>query len=87
MLGIPTALDWLIAQAILQVLVPILDPDCLARSYGFRRGRSAHYALEQACCDIADDYRWVVNIDLEKCFDGVNDDMVMSRVACKVYDT
>ena len=86
MLGIPTGLDRLIAQAILQVLVPIFDPDFSERSYGFRPGRSAHQALEQSCRDIADGYRWVVNLDLEKFFDSVNHDMVMSRVARKVKD-
>ena len=86
MLGIPTALDRLIAQAILQVLVPIFDPDFSERSYGFRPGRSAHQALEQACRDMADGYRWVVNLDLEKFFDSVHHDMVMSRVARKVKD-
>jgi RNA-directed DNA polymerase len=86
MLGIPTVLDRLIAQAILQVLVPIFDPDFSERSYGFRPGRSAHQALKQTCRDMADGYRWVVNLDLEKFFDGVNHDMVMSRVARKVKD-
>jgi RNA-directed DNA polymerase len=85
-LGIPTVLDRLIGQAILQVLGPIFDPDFSERSYGFRPGRSAHQALERACRDIADGYRWVVNIDLEKFFDQVNHDMVMSRVARKVTD-
>jgi RNA-directed DNA polymerase len=86
MLGIPTVLDRLIAQAILQVLVPIFDPAFSERSYGFRPGRSAHQALEQSCRDIADGYRWVVNIDLEKFFDTVNHDIVMSRIARKVKD-
>jgi RNA-directed DNA polymerase len=86
MLGIPTVLDRLIAQAILQVLVPIFAPDFSERSYGFRPGRSAHQALEQACCDIAAGYRWVVNIDREKFFDKVNHDIVMSRIARKVKD-
>jgi group II intron reverse transcriptase/maturase len=86
MLGIPTVLDRLIAQAILQVLMPIFDADFSERSYGFRPGRSAHQALEQACRDMAEGYRWVVNLDLEKFFDGVNHDMVMSRMARKVKD-
>jgi group II intron reverse transcriptase/maturase len=86
MLGIPTALDRLIAQAMLQVLGPLFDPDFSERSYGFRPGRSAHQALEQACRDVADGYRWVVNLDLEKFFDRVNHDIVMSRVARKVKD-
>jgi group II intron reverse transcriptase/maturase len=86
MLGIPIVLDRLIAQAILQVLAPIFDPGFSERSYGFRPGRSAHQALEQACRDIADGYRWVVNLDLQKFFDSVHHDMVMSRVARKVKD-
>lgn len=86
MLGIPTVLDRLIAQAILQVLVPSFDPDFSERSYGFRPGRSAHHALEQSCRDMADGYRWVVNLDLEKFFDSVHHDLVMSRVARKVKD-
>lgn len=87
MLGIPTVLDRLIAQAMMQVLVPIFDPDFSERSYGFRPGRSAHQALEHACRDMAEGYRWVVNLDLEKFFDSVHHDMVMSRVARKVKDT
>lgn len=86
MLGIPTGLDRLMAQAILQVLVAIFDPDFSERSYGFRPGRRAHPALEQTCRDMADGYRWVVNLDLEKFFDGVNHEMVMSRVARQVKD-
>jgi len=86
MLGMPTALDRLIAQAMLQVLGPIFDPDFSERSYGFRPGRSAHQALEQACRDMADGYRWVVHLDLEQCFDSVHHDLVMSRVARKVKD-
>jgi RNA-directed DNA polymerase len=66
---------------IFQVLVPIFDPDFSERSYGFRPGRSAHQALEQSCRDMADGYRRVVHLDLEKCFDSVHHDLVMSRVA------
>ena len=86
MLGVPTALDRLIAQAMLHVLGPLFDPDFSERSYGFRPGRSAHQALEQACRDMADGYRWVVHLDLEKFFDSVHHDIVMSRVARKVTD-
>jgi RNA-directed DNA polymerase len=68
------------------VLGPIFDLDFSARSYGFRPGRSAHQALQHMCHDIEEGYRWVVNIDLEKFFDRVNHDMVMSRVARKVTD-
>lgn len=85
-LGIPTVLDRLIAQAMLQVLVPRFDADFSERSYGFRPRRSAHQALEQSCRDMADGYRWVVNLALEKFFDRVHHDLVMSRGARKVKD-
>jgi RNA-directed DNA polymerase len=85
-LGMPTVLDRLIAQAIVQVFVPIFDPGFAERSDGFRPGRSAHQALEQACRDMADGYRWVVHLDLEKFFESVHHDIVMSRVARKVKD-
>jgi RNA-directed DNA polymerase len=86
MLGIPTVLDRLITQAMLQVMSPIFDPGFSEHSYGFRRGRSAHQAVEQACGHIAEGYRWVVDIDLEKFFDQVHHDILMSRVARKVKD-
>ena len=86
MLGMPTVLDRVSAQAILQGLVPSCAPDFLERRDGFRPGRSAHQALEQACCDIAAGSRWVVHIALEKFFDQGNHDIVMSRIARKVKD-
>jgi RNA-directed DNA polymerase len=85
-LGIPTVTDRLIQQALLQVLTPIFDPGFSEYSYGFRPGRSAHQAILQAREYIADDHRWVVDIDLEKFFDTVNHDMLMARVARKVKD-
>lgn len=86
MLGIPTVLDRLITQAILQVMSPIFDPAFSTHSYGFRPGRSAHQALEQVCAYIADGHRWVVDLDLEKFFDQVNHDLLMSRVARQIKD-
>jgi group II intron reverse transcriptase/maturase len=86
MLGIPTVLDRLITQAMLHVMSPIFDPGFSEHSYGFRRGRSAHQAVEQACGYIAEGYRWVVDVDLEKFFDQVNHDLLMSRVARKIKD-
>jgi RNA-directed DNA polymerase len=85
-LGIPTAVDRLIAQAIHQVLEPIFDPGFSESSYGFRRGRSAHMCVEQARRYVAEGRRWVVDIDLEKFFDHVNHDMLMAHVARKVKD-
>jgi RNA-directed DNA polymerase len=65
-LGIPTVLDRLIQQAILQVLQRRWDPTFSEHSYGFRPGRSAHQAVAQAQRYVAEGYEWVVDIDLEK---------------------
>ena len=86
MLGIPTVLDRLIQQALLQVLSPIFDPTFSDASFGFRPGRSTHDAVKRAREHIAAGCRWVVDMDLEKFFDRVNHDILMSRVARKVKD-
>lgn len=86
MLGVPTVLDRLIQQAIAQVLVPLFDPGFSEFSFGFRPGRGAHQAVEAARGFVAEGYRWVVDVDLEKFFDRVNHDKLMSRVARKVGD-
>ena len=85
-LGIPTALDRLIQQALHQVLLPIFDPGFSDSSYGFRPGRSAHQAVLKAREHVAAGKRWVVDMDLEKFFDRVNHDVLMARVARKVTD-
>ena len=85
-LGIPTGLDRLIPQALLQVLQPIYDPTFSDDSFGFRPGRSAHDAVRRARAHIAAGYRWVVDLDLEKFFDRVNHDVLMARVARRVKD-
>jgi RNA-directed DNA polymerase len=85
-LGIPTVLDRLIQQAILQVLQRRWDPTFSEHSYGFRPGRSAHQAVAQAQRYVADGYEWVVDIDLEKFFDRVNQDILMDRVAKRISD-
>jgi group II intron reverse transcriptase/maturase len=85
-LGIPTVLDRLIQQALLQVLQPIFDPGFSDHSYGFRPGRSAHDAVERARGYIEAGRRVVVDVDLEKFFDRVNHDILMSRVATKIDD-
>ncbi len=85
-LGIPTAVDRLIQQALHQVLVPIFDPGFSDSSYGFRPGRSAHQAVLKAREHVAAGKRWVVDMDLEKFFDRVNHDVLMARVARKVTD-
>jgi group II intron reverse transcriptase/maturase len=86
MLGIPTVLDRFIQQALLQVLNPIYDPTFSAHSHGFRPGRSAHQALRQAKKYIGEGYEWVVDIDLEKCFDRINHDILMGRIARRISD-
>jgi RNA-directed DNA polymerase len=85
-LGIPTVLDRLIQQAILQVLQRRWDPTFSEHSYGFRPGRSAHQAVAQAQRYVAEGYEWVVDIDLEKFFDRVNHDILMDRVAKRISD-
>jgi RNA-directed DNA polymerase len=85
-LGIPTVLDRLIQQAILQVLTPLLDPQFSQSSFGFRPGRSAHQALHQGAGYVREGYAIVVDMDLEKFFDRVNHDILMSRLARHVKD-
>jgi RNA-directed DNA polymerase len=85
-LGIPTVLDRVIQQAILQVLQPLFDPDFSESSFGFRPHRSAHGAVKSVRSILDGGYTWVVDIDLKKFFDRVNHDVLMSRVACKVKD-
>jgi len=85
-LGIPTVVDRLIQQAILQVLSPQWDPTFSDSSFGFRPGRSAHGAVAQAQQYVKEGYTWVVDMDLEKFFDRVNHDILMSRVARRVAD-
>src|SRR5664280_3303144 len=85
-LGIPTVLDRFLQQAVMQVLQGKWDRTFSDHSYGFRPGRSAHQAVEQAQQYIAEGYRWVVDLDLEKFFDRVNHEKLMSQVARRVGD-
>jgi len=85
-LGIPTVVDRLIQQALLQMLQPVFEPGFSESSYGYRPGRSAHQAVHRARSNVAAGRRWVVDLDLEKFFDRVNHDMLMARVARKVRD-
>jgi RNA-directed DNA polymerase len=86
LLGIPTAVDRLIQQALHQVLMPLFDPGFSEASYGFRPGRSAHGAVQAARARVASGLRFVVDLDLEKFFDRVSHDVLMARVARKVGD-
>ena len=85
-LGIPTVVDRCLQQAVLQVLQGDWDQTFSAHSYGFRPGRSAHQAVEQAQQYVADGYYWVVDLDLEKFFDRVCHDQLMARLAQRISD-
>jgi group II intron reverse transcriptase/maturase len=85
-LGIPTALDRFVQQAILQVLQPRFDPTFSEHSHGFRPGRRAHDAVCEAQRYIQDGRRVVVDVDLEKFFDRVNHDVLMAKLAGRIAD-
>jgi RNA-directed DNA polymerase len=85
-LGIPTVMDRMIQQALLQVLTRIFEPTFSDGSFGFRPRRSAQDAVLRAREHISAGYRWVVDLDLEKFFDRVNHDVLMARVARRVKD-
>ena len=86
MLGIPTVVDRLLQQALQQVLSPLFEPHFSESSYGFRPQRSAHQAVLKARQYVREGRRWVVDIDLEKFFDRVNHDILMSRLARRIKD-
>lgn len=85
-LGIPTVLDRFLQQALLQVLQPEWDDTFSDGSYGFRPGRSAHQAIARAQAYLEEGYSWVVDLDLEKFFDRVNQDKLMSLVKERITD-
>jgi len=86
LLGVPCVVDRVIQQAILQVLTPIFDPNFSASSFGSRPQRSAHGAITQIKGYLKAGYRIAVDLDLEKFFDTVHHDVLMSRVSRKVHD-
>jgi RNA-directed DNA polymerase len=85
-LGIPTVVDRMIQQALHQVMSPIYEPNFSESSYGFRPGRNAQQAVLAAREYAAEGRRWVVDLDLEKFFDRVNHDILMSRLARRIHD-
>lgn len=86
-LGVPTVVDRLIQQALLQVLQPVFEPGFSDSSYGFRPGRNAGQAVRAAREHVRSGRAWVVDMDLAKFFDRVNHDLLMARVARQVKDT
>lgn len=85
-LGIPTVVDRVIQQAVSQVLTEVFEPEFSEYSYGFRPNKSAHQALKQAESYVNEGYKYVVDLDLEKFFDRVNHDILMSLLAKKIAD-
>lgn len=85
-LGVPTATDRFIQQALLQCLSPIFEQNFSESSYGFRPQRNAHQAVKKAQEYISEGYEWVVDIDLEKFFDQVNQDRLMYKLSLKIKD-
>ena len=85
-LGIPTAVDRVIQQAIAQVLTPIYEPKFAETSYGFRPKRSAHDALKKCLEYIEDGYKYVVDMDLEKFFDTVNQSKMIQLLSRDIED-
>ena len=85
-LGIPTVVDRLVQQALLQVLDRLWDPTFSDSSFGFRPRRGAHQALARASNYVSEGRTIVVDLDLEKFFDRVNHDILMSRIAQRIDD-
>jgi len=85
-LGIPTVMDRMVQQMLLQVLQPIFDPTFSANSHGFRPGRNAHDAVRyaRACVEAGED--WVVDIDITQFFDCVNHDILINRIGKTIRD-
>ena len=86
-LGIPTVVDRVIQQAMLQVLNEIYEPVFSEHSYGFRTNRSAHMAMEEVLSYLNDGYEWIIDLDIEKFFDTVNHDKLISILRERVNDS
>lgn len=85
-LGIPTVVDRVIQQAMAQVLNTIYEPIFSEHSFGFRPGRSAHMAMEEVLQYLNEGYEWIVDLDIEKFFDTVNHDKLISILRENVND-
>lgn len=86
-LGIPTVVDRVIQQAMLQVLSEIYEPIFSDHSYGFRPNRSAHMAMGEVLGYLNAEYEWIVDLDIEKFFDTVNHDKLISILRERVNDS
>jgi group II intron reverse transcriptase/maturase len=85
-LGIPNVVDRIVQQAVQQILSPHYEPTFHASSHGFRVGRSCHTAIAEASEYLEEGYEWVVDLDLEKFFDRVNHQRLISRLRMQVKD-
>ncbi|WP_299074685.1 group II intron reverse transcriptase/maturase [uncultured Paraglaciecola sp.] len=86
-LGIPTVRDRIVQQALRNILEPIFDPDFHPSSYGYRKGRSCHHAISKASLFIRRyDRDWVVDMDLSKCFDTLDHELILDQFRKKVTD-
>lgn len=85
-LGIPAVVDRVVQQAVAQVLSGIYDSSFSAHSYGFRPNRGAHDAMKEVLNDLNSGYDWVIDLDIEKYFDTVNHDKLISILREKVND-
>ncbi len=85
-LGIPTVMDRIIQQAIVQVISPIFEEQFNDNSFGFRTGRSCEQAVIRALEYLNDGYEWIVDIDLEKFFDTVNQDKLITIIGKTIKD-
>ena len=85
-LGIPTAVDRTLQQSIVQILSPIFETEFQENSYGFRPGRSCEQAVLKLLEYLNEGYEWIVDIDLEKFFDNVPQDKLMSYVGRVIHD-
>lgn len=86
-LGIPTVVDRVIQQAMLQVLNEIYEPVFSEHSYGFRPNRSAHMGMEEVLSYLNEGYEWIIDLDIEKFFDTVNHDKLISILRERVNDS
>ena len=87
LLGIPAVRDRVVQQALLDILQPIFDPDFHPSSYGYRPRRSCHHAITKATMFIRQYGRkWVVDMDLSKCFDTLAHDLILSSISRRIKD-
>ena len=85
-LGIPNVVDRVVQEAIRELLEPLYEPTFHPSNHGFRPNRSCHTAITEAQSYIREGWNWLVDIDLEKFFDQVNQQRLMSRLAQRVED-